>query len=327
MISTLTIRNLAGTDQRTYILAAKGAAHVEGPSASGKSTLTHGLLCLLCGDPPNRRNGAAETMIEATTAKGTVLAVRATKTSTAYFRNGEPMQKAAYMAALGNYGGESVRLILAPMAWRSLATGTAQPLRDALARILPAGDIPARVRAIMGDDWSEGDPCDPKSAAEAQTQINAAKDRAQGREQEARNALARANVPLPDGPSAEQIADAATIIAAVREWQAYDAANAPWRAHAIAVARWEQRTPSEGPAYDAPAHQAARMTVARLEAEERAAHEAQLQAEAGAAAVLAERERAAAAERAAKVARNTRRDARLRCAECGQTLPSSSQES
>lgn len=327
MISTLTIRNLAGTDQRTYTLAAKGPAEVRGPSGSGKSTLTHALLCLLCGDLPNRRNGTAETLIEATTARGTVLTVRATKSSTTYNRNGEPMQKAAYMAALGNYGGESVRLILAPMAWRALAGGTAQPLRDALARILPAGDIPARVRELMGADWRESDPCDPKGAAEAQTAANAAKDRAEGREQEARTALARANAPLVDGPSAEQIAEAATVIAAAREWQAYDAANAPWQAHAIAVARWEQRTPSEGPAYDAPAHQAARMTVARLEAEERAAHEAQLQAEAGAAAVLAERERAAAAERAAKVARNTRRDARLRCAECGQTLPSSSQES
>lgn len=309
MISTLTLKNVAATDRRTHILAPKGPAHIEGPSASGKSTVIHALLCLLCGDAPNRRNGTTETTIEAVTGKGTALGVRATKSGVTYTRNGEPIQKAAYMAALGPYGGENVRLILAPMAWRSLAGGTAQPLRDALAKILPAGDVPGRVRAIMGDDWREGDPCDVKGAAEAQTEANATKSRAEGREQEARNALARVNAAPPAGPSAEAVLEAATTLRIAAEWRDYNARAAAWIEHDHALAAWQARAPGPAPEYDVQAHTAARMLVERLEREAAAEREANLQAEAGAAAVVAERERAAREAAAAKVAENARRDA------------------
>lgn len=334
MISTLTIANLAGTDRRTYVLAPKGPTQIAGPSGSGKSTLVHALLCLLAGDAPNRKNGTAETLIECVTGAGTQLGVRATKSGTDYSRNGEPLTRAAYLAALGKWGGETVRLIVAPMAWRDLATGTAQPLRDALAKILPAGDVPGRVREIMGADYNVNDPADPKGAAELQTISNAARERAEGREQEARGALARANNAPTAGPSPDDVASAAAVLESARVWSAYDARAGAWTEHDRRLAAWSATVLPVDPAYDAQEHSAARVLVARLEGEEKAAREAAMTA----AAVVAERERAARESAEKLRAENARRDsereaasaksiAAKKCKACGQSIPNSQQES
>ena len=310
MIARLEIEGIGNTKSRIVTLDPKGPTRIEGPSGSGKSTIIHALLVLLCGEPPNRTVDtddtveAATAVIVGTTAKGTTLEVSATARGVEYLRGegdelAAPLAKGAYMAALGKWGGPDVRFIVAPMAWRALAVGTAQPLRDLLSRLLPAGDVPGRVRELMGEHRRAEDPCDVKGALALQSEANAAKQRAEGavavrREGLQRAIAARASIAAP---TPEAVAEAVALKELSKSWRAHDGTAALWARSDAALAAWRQRDPGEPPAYSGEDHQAARMAVeklralvaaeereaaaneARTEAEEQAARDAQLAAE------------------------------------------------
>lgn len=311
MFRTLTLSGVAATGQRTVELDPKAATHIAAPSASGKSTLTHALLVLLCGIQPNRMTMTKATQREAeiaeitgTTQKGTILSVRATKSATRWSRDGVAMaNRDAYLATLGRYGGPDVRFIVAPMAWRELAAGTAQPLRDLLSRILPAGDIPARVRELLADDWRETDPSDVRNALALQTESNSARDRADGALQTRRDALSRAQAARQalQVPSPHDVERAHQTKEAEEAWRRFDVDGRAWRDFAAQHEQWMARAPGVEPEYDGAAHQAARISVQNLT--EQLAKES--------AAFAAERARAEAEERAAAREEKARQDATM----------------
>ena len=225
------------------------------------------------------------------------------------------------MTALGAWGGETVRYIVAPMAWVPLAAGTAQPLRDLLSRILPAGDVPGRVRELMGADWSADDPCDVRGAASAQTEANAATERAAGRLDGAREALARAKAAtVPAVPADEWRIN--EIIDAANAWRDYDRDAAAWTEFDRSIAAWKARAPGDEPAYSAEDHRLAREAVARLEGEQRAA-----ELDAARAAAIERHDRETAAKEAADRARKpVTIPSPGVCPTCGRANPKATQE-
>lgn len=313
MFTSLTLRHVGPIAERTHPMEPKGSTSITGPSQSGKSTTVSALLALLYGDAMNIQAGAPKASVSGTTAKGTRLQVTDTgKSWSATFDDEKIASKGAWAAKIGKYAAPDGRYVVAPMLWRELAAGTAEGLRDLLSRVLPAGDVPARVRELMGDEHRDGDPADVKGALRLQTEANAAAERAVGRLDAARRSLAaaEARASAVEAPDAAAVEAARADVEAGAAWDTYDRASAAWEAHDAAVRAWQVRAPGEAPAYDAEAHQAARMHLRRLEeaaeaertriAAEKAAAEATARAEAEAAARAAERE--AKAKQAPEVA-------------------------
>ena len=322
MFSLLRLENIANIPAREIPLDPKGATHIRQPSTWGKSMITHAMLALLCGDAVNRTLGCRDpAAVTGTTARGTVLEVRS---GPAFYRGGAQLaSKAAYMTAIGAWGGETVRYIVAPMALVPLVAGTAQPLRDLLSRILPAGDVPGRVREIMGDDWSADDPCDVRGAMSAQTEANAAKERAAGRLDGAREALARAkSVSVSVSVSPDDLADADRVIVIANAWRDYDRDAAAWTEFDRSIAAWKARAPGDEPAYSAEDHRLAREAVARLEGEQRAA-----ELDSARAAAIERHDRETAAKEAADRARKpVTIPSPGVCPTCGRANPKATQE-
>ncbi len=305
MFRTIELANVANQRERAITLDPKGPTHITAPSASGKSTTIHAILALLCGDAPNRTlttaatKEATEAVITGTTAKGTVLTIRASKSRTAYSRtegDGGPIQlgKEAYIGALGKWGGSDLRYIIAPMAWREIAGGTGEKLKEMLSRMLPTGDVPARVRELLGDDWRESDPCDVKGAAALQTETNRTKDRADATVDERRATLTRAIAARESVsvPTQQEIERAAKLTEAGEAWRVAERDGARWTGFDVDLDAWRKREP-QAPAYDAQAHQAARVTVERLSAQAAAESAEEAARQAAEKAVEAERARAA----------------------------------
>ena len=324
MFRALTIAGVAGIPPRTYALDPKGRTDIAGPSGSGKSTLAHAICVLLAGDAVNRTRNTDNTAsadvatITGTTAKGTILGVSATAKGSTWSRDGAALAtRADYMQALGKWGGDIPALIVAPMRWRELAAGTGEPLAKMIARILPAGDVPARVRSIMGDHHRDGDPCDVPGALAAQKLANGAQAAAAERATRARLALAAAEKARADiaAPLPDEVDAAEATLAADAAWVAYDRDTRAWTAYDTALTAWTAAAIGEAPAFDAAAHQAARVKVDNLTAQiakeerEAAVAEAKRQAEAKAerdaeiAKAKAEADAAAAVARATEAAR------------------------
>lgn len=321
MIALLRIENIANIPAREIPLDPKGATHIRQPSTWGKSTITTAMLALLCGDAVNRTLGCRDpAAVTGTTARGTVLEVRS---GPAFYRGGAQLaSKAAYMTALGAWGGETVRYIVAPMAWVPLAAGTAQPLRDLLSRILPAGDVPGRVRELMGEDWSADDPCDVRGAMSAQTEANAAKERAAGRLDGTREALARAKAASVPTVDPGDLASAGQVIEAAERWRSYSTASAAWTEFDRSMQAWKARAPGDEPPYSAEDHRVAREAVARLEGEQRAA-----ELDAARAAAIERRDRETAANEAAdRACKPVTIPTPGVCPTCGRANPKATQE-
>lgn len=315
MFKSIMLSGIADGHPHSYQLDPAGPNRIEGPSGSGKSALISAIVALVTGDNLNRTiatdatEEAKSAEVEGTTAKGTVLAIRQSRASWTGSQNGTKLaSKAAYIAALKAYGGDDLRYIIEPMAWRSLATGTAQPLLELIQRLIPGGDVAARVREIMAAEWHEGDATTTKPGALAQqTAANADSDRAGGALIAARQRLASAQAARAAivAPSHDEVAVAHATEAAAADWRVYDAAARLWAVYDSDFADWQTRTPGEAPAYDATDHQAARVKVETLRTKL-----AKETAEAN-----AESERIAAAERATKAAEAERIAADARAVE------------
>lgn len=313
MLSSLTLTDLGPVEGSRVVTLDPGATVIEAPSQWGKSTVTAALLAALLGDALNVRRGADKGAVKVQTAKGNTLTVAETARGNwryTYTRAGEDHAGTAKADLSGfwtpRFACRAARYVVAPMAWRELTAGTAEPLRDLLTAILPPADVPARVRAILGDLARDTDPADIAGGLALQKATNAAKERAVGRRDATASAVtaaeeAAARLVEPE-PSAVNGAQA--TVEAAQEWDAYDRAAAAWTAYDEALARWTAAAPGDGPAYDAEAHQVARRKVERLLEEEQAERQRQAVAEAEerarlAAEAKAERERVAAEERAA----------------------------
>lgn len=318
MLSSLTLTDLGPVEgSRDVTLQPAGPTVITAPSQWGKSTVTAALLAALLGDALNVRRGADKGAVKVQTAKGNTLTITETGRGSwrcAYTRSGEEHRGTTKADLLGfwtpRFACPTARYVVAPMAWRELTAGTAEPLRDLLTSVLPPVDVGARVRAILGDLARDTDPADIAGGLALQRQANAAKDRAAGRLDATAAALhtAEAQVAALVTPEESAVTGAQATVEADGEWDAYDRAAAAWTAYDEALARWTANAPTDAPAYDAEAHQAARRKVERIREEEQAERQRQAVAEAEerarlAAEAKAERERVAAEERAAAAER------------------------
>lgn len=317
MLSSLTLTDLGPVEGSRVVTLDPGATVIEAPSQWGKSTVTAALLAALLGDALNVRRGADKGAVKVQTAKGNTLTITETGRGSwrcAYTRSGEEHRGTTKADLLGfwtpRFACPTARYVVAPMAWRELTAGTAEPLRDLLTSVLPPVDVGARVRAILGDLARDTDPTDITGGLALQRQANAAKDRAAGRLDATATALhtAEAQMAALVTPEESAVTGAQATVEAAGEWDAYDRAAAAWTAYDEALARWTANAPKDAPAYDAEAHQAARRKVERIREEEQAERQRQAVAEAEerarlAAEAKAERERVAAEERAAAAER------------------------
>lgn len=244
MITRLSVRNFGPHADTSLDFDPDGVSWISGESMVGKSTLIDA-VCYLFWQINHRGEalpleqihiGAEKAALSLTTKMGSTL----TRTITA--RRSETRQieragiietyptNAACLAALKKVGENTTigRLIVAPMAWVALLEeGKGRPLRDALARVLPGGDVRATVAAALqaaGVALVADDPLDELWALRRQTEGNSARDRAAGAAEQARIALA-SQPPAILPPSAEEVTQARALLAAGETWRAHRLAS------------------------------------------------------------------------------------------------------
>ena len=217
-----------------------GVTRIEGPSQSGKSTLSAAITFCLWGEMPEGgkvpvdiiHHGAKRCSVTLTWANGvqhqrtmtksrSQKRYRIAKDSTTEFSTEKDWRER--LGLLGRKH-DVLRHLVSPMAWLSLADGKARPLRDLLASVLPEVDHTALVSEMMTErdqvlnaehaDWSE------KDATMSRKTANADEKRAEGAEQAAIKSVERLGAPVE---IAAAVVDTEAI-KLVAEWDQYDTA-------------------------------------------------------------------------------------------------------
>lgn len=269
-----------------------GVTTIAAPSGWGKSTLIDAVVSLVTGEAGPRAQGV--------TVKGATLAVDGGKRTVARVSEGPAKYSTAedYRSALRLPHADLLRLIVHPEAWIDLYRGGVagrRALRDALLRALPVGSVPDVVRELMGEDWRDGDPCDPKGAEAALTEANRRATAAKAAHERDAEALTRAEAAVAACAEVADATEAREVLARFETWDTYDRKAAEWVAYDATLAAWQAAAPGDEPAYSAEEHQAARVA---LDAARRKAAEEERKALAEAARVKAEADAAARAQAA-----------------------------
>jgi len=286
MITAVKMRGFGPHEDATIQLF-EDRTHVRGPSEIGKSALVQAVCFALWGrgvvgskfDPALIRDGHDATTVELD--MNGVRVARSfdrTKSTTRLINGVGYSSESKFAAALGAAGNGLIgRLVVAPMVWVELTAGNARPFRDALASILPAGDVPAEVEAIMSRRGASL--ANPGEARATERQISQLRrdtrrerDRTAGRvatltERVEGLAAALANVPeVPVTRPSEY------ILKLHREWEQHDQALSRHRAEerlhtsaSAAAVAWDRRHLELGPE---PKHDSAAYEGARRAADE-----------------------------------------------------------
>lgn len=295
-----------GPHASTDLAIPRGWVEFAGPSGTGKTTATVGaLLFALFGLGPdgspvdlgNVRLGAGRAAVDLTAATGTVISrsIRndAARTTTRSVERHGGMTScrsedqlranlgpvAATRLEDGTWRADAIRaelsrIVLTPDAWRGLLQrDLGRPLRDLLLAVLPTTDLRVALAEHMvaaGHELRSDDPADEKGAKAALTAANRGASEAAGRAKEATAALDRLGTDVPAAPDPARVAAAEAVLAAAREWDAFDQqiqrheANAARLAGAIAARdAWRAQRAALGdrPTYDATALDAARVAL------------------------------------------------------------------
>ncbi len=296
MIARIVIEGL-GPHKRTDLeLGPKGWTTIEGPSQSGKSTLLDAVAFALGG--LNRRGkplpveviSGEVARVELTLSSGLAIGRQMTnKRRTKRWRQSKGAEVVTYgtekafdhaMGVLARRA-DAIRLVMMPMSWVPLAGGAqgGRPLRDALAGMMPDGDVRGVVASLMGGELRDDD-SDTAEGAEAQRRdAGRAVDRADSAfdTRAAVRAQAEAAVPVP--VDADDLSKARALQERSRKWETYDEA-VQRRKHTVgrieaareAAVRWDERAaelsePTEPPEEPSIAEQhAARQALAHAAA-------------------------------------------------------------
>lgn len=251
----------------------RGENTVTGPSEAGKSFLVEAVAFALFGRsslgkfrPEAIHDGQSKALVELTldsgrTIRRTITRSRSqTRTISLAGMEESYSTENAFAEALGELGQdpEAVMLVSVPQFWQELSAGNARKLRDALARILPGGDLTETVRELVeaaGQTVSDEEAgLDDKRAGARRREARRLRDEAEGRLQLARERLtALQGTTLPDPGSDKP--PTSKLIAKVAAWEQYDrsSAEAATRAAALtAQADWDSRREALGEAPAAP---------------------------------------------------------------------------
>ena len=196
MISRLIIRGLGPHEDTDLTLDPTGVQTIEGASETGKSTLLEAVLLCLYGEDSSGGAFPAEAIrgdacdVEIHTARGSTLSrilTTSRKIRRSLDRGSGPVAyttEAEWRAQLGALGKlvDAIRLALVPFEWARLLAGEGggRPLRDALARILPAADVRAVVAELLGRALDRTESTDERVVYEQRAAANRAHDKAAG---------------------------------------------------------------------------------------------------------------------------------------------------
>lgn len=279
MLTRITIHGLGPyADRITHEIDPDGVTEIAGPSEHGKSTLIDGTCLALLGvDAAGSAreleelitDGTSRAEIELTTKKGTT--IRRTRTrggsqtrtigDNDYKAEEDLARKLGPIARTVRAGKGTVhvaRLVMAPLAWCALAQSAhgGSELRDALDAITdntdeglravvdellrgpePTEPEPEAVEAWRARGLRRDDSVHPKNAEEQRTRANVA-------EREAAGALAQAESPVPDPPTAPDpaaVEAARATLAAAAAHTAYDTAHTAWTAAHAGRRAWADK--------------------------------------------------------------------------------------
>ena len=275
MIRTITMRGLGPHDDTTLALATtvNDWTDIKGRSKDGKSSTMLAATFALWGEEPDGtrlgldaiRDGAdrAEVVVELLNGLRVGRSItQARSVRRSIERNSTPEQfpksDRAMLDLLGPLGQDHdlARLVMMPGEWRTLALGEGggRPLRDALARILPAAPIPETVARLMlaaGHTLLDDDPTDEPGALKLRADANRAEARRRGEVEalEASVVRAKERAQQSRGPSAEDVAVARATIALSDEWGRYErhgAAVGAYEREVQQAAAWRTRRDALG---------------------------------------------------------------------------------
>ena len=262
MLKELTICRLGPHEATTLTLNPDSTTTISGPSEAGKSTAIEATCFALwgCGsdgkplDPGCIREGHDKAEVSLMLKSGLTIERSLTrkKSMTRRAGNGEGVttyaSEQALAARLGKLGDESLRLILAPLAWKDLAAGNARPLRDFLASLLPPANVGAEVLRLMceaGQTFRVGDPLTEKEAATLRTEANRDASETEGRVREAASRCLDLSAPLPPAPD---VGPAQATLDAANAWEMHELACGDYRRiedarsrAEVAAVEWDQR--------------------------------------------------------------------------------------
>jgi len=275
MIRTITMRGLGPSDDSTTAIAGRPAdwVDVHGPSKAGKSSLMLATTFALWGEEPDGtrlgldaiRDGADRAEVEVELLNGLRVG-RSITPSRSVRRRVEragspevfPKSDRDMLAQLGPLGVDHdlARLVMMPLSWVPLALGEGggRPLRDALARILPAAPISEVVADLMtekGQTLRESDPVDEPGAITLRADANRASARRRGEVEALESAVVRAEerAQTARGPGAAQVAAARATLDTARAWTRYETLGAEAGAYEQEVAArdaWRRRKAARG---------------------------------------------------------------------------------
>ena len=286
MIRTATMRALGPAEDQTLALFTdlQQWVDINGSSKRGKTTLMRALSFTLWGeDIDGDRLGADLVRDDADKMEAEFVllnGLEAGRTMTrkrsitrSVRRPGKtevsPDSEVKMRAALGPLGHDHdlARLVMFPMSWqadaltggdRSGAKSRGRPLRDKLARILPAApvvDVVARLMKEAGQPMREGDPLEEKAARKLQADANrdASTQRGAVDAIEAQIVKAEERAQTAARFSAEVVAGAQAVLDLSAAWSQYEthgAAVGAYEREVQALAAWKQRFANQGPRPD-----------------------------------------------------------------------------
>lgn len=267
MLKEIRASGLGPLDPVKVELDPKGITRISGASELGKSFLLRAVCVALFGtDADGNRlpvealsEGSDRAEVTVTTGKGSAITRTSTrkgsKTMTLHRAGEEDPERFktadAFSEALGPLGDDRLRLAMVPLAWRSLATGNARPLRDFLSGILPEVDVRAEVATLMeasGYALRDGDPVTEAEAEEGRRRANAEVSKAEGSLETITASLAKAREELPPAVDPKEVRAQYAVVSAWESWKEHDrdresySANRRAYDHALETYRlWSKR--------------------------------------------------------------------------------------
>lgn len=275
MIQTITMRGLGPHDDTTLALFGTTGEwiDIEGHSEAGKSETMEAVCFALWGEAPDGsrlgtdaiRDGHDKCEAEVVLLNGMTVARTMTAKRTLGRRIQRPGLSEVFpksdremLGLLGPLGKDTdlARLVMMPMSWVPLAQGEGggRPLRDALARILPAApiqDVVARLMAAAGQEMREGDPTDEAGARKLVTDANRAVNNRNGEVHAIEGQVVKAEerAQRAQGPSLADVDAAGATLRLAAAWSQYEtlgAAVGAYEREVQARTAWQERRAALG---------------------------------------------------------------------------------
>ena len=263
MIAAIRICGLGPHADTRLALDPYGVTGLSGPSEIGKSTLLDAICFCLWGtnrhgealDLRAIRDGAREVRVEITTGRGAKLerslalkedGKRGETTRTLTKKDGSSMSfptEKAWLAGIAWLGErtDALRIALVPLAWRPLEQSAhgGKALRDLLNTVLPTSsgraEVIAELMSAKSYAFRRGDPLNEKDAGEQRRARGVKRDEAAGATATLQEEIRLAEqVPVAQGPTADEVARARDVVRIADLWAQGDEAR---ERHAVALDR------------------------------------------------------------------------------------------